>query len=460
MKTINYKKSSIHEVNLLLKLTIPLVLTGLIESSIGFTSTIFLAHLGVHELAAGAIVTRIFFTLMVVIWGALCSVSVLVAQKHGAKEDKSISDALRDGLWLGLLLMIPAILLLWNIAPILLLAGQDPTTVKLAEDYMRALAWGIPPDFVGLILLQFLIGLGHTRTNMIFTFLWVPLNIISNYVLIFGKWGFPALGIAGMGWGTTFAYWILVFILTAYLLLSRHYQRYFRPMLQWSPPRFLIELSKIGFPMGAMYFVELAYFLVLTLLMGHFGTQILAANQIALQYLMLLGALSFAMAQAVTVRMGHAIGANDISSAERAGYFGIYIAVIFMIGVALCYWFFPEKLIALDFNGEGAKELDVVRVAKNFLAICAVFQIVEAVRIVLFGALRSLKDTRFTLFASIISFWGIALPVGYLLAVPLHLNGAGLWWGMIIGALFSAVLLYLRFQYKIKKYQLSHTVRI
>ena len=96
MKTINYKKSSIHEVNLLLKLTIPLVLTGLIESSIGFTSTIFLAHLGVHELAAGAIVTRIFFTLMVVIWGALCSVSVLVAQKHGAKEDKSISDALRD----------------------------------------------------------------------------------------------------------------------------------------------------------------------------------------------------------------------------------------------------------------------------------------------------------------------------------------------------------------------------
>jgi MATE family multidrug resistance protein len=215
-----YTKFSSGEVNKLMKLVIPLVLTGFIESSVGFFTTLFLAHLGTQELAAGAVVQWIFFTLMVVLWGTLCSVSILIAQKYGAKDEKGIAQVLFDGLILSLYFVIPAFLLLRNIGPILLWAGQDPETVKLAQDYMQGLSWGLVPDFIGLVLMQFLIGLGHTRTNMVFTLFWVPLNILSNYALIFGKFGFPALGMAGIGWGTTLAYWILAVVLVLYLVMA------------------------------------------------------------------------------------------------------------------------------------------------------------------------------------------------------------------------------------------------
>jgi MATE family multidrug resistance protein len=194
------------EINTLLKLSLPMVMTGVMEASVGFFSTLFMAHLGAHELAAGAVVSWIFFTFLVIIWGTLTSVSGLVAQKFGEKNPQAISQILRDGLLLALLLAVPSILLLRNITPILLMAGQNPEIVQLGKSYMDGISWGLPADLLAMVLMQFLIGLGHTRTNLIFTLSWVPINIISNYIFVFGKLGVPALGIAGIGWGTSLAF--------------------------------------------------------------------------------------------------------------------------------------------------------------------------------------------------------------------------------------------------------------
>jgi MATE family multidrug resistance protein len=451
MSMAAYTKFSSGEINKLMKLVIPLVLTGLVESSVGFFTTLFLAHLGPQELAAGAVVQWIFFTLMVVLWGTLCSVSILVAQKYGAKDETGIAQVLADGLILALIFVVPAFLLLRNIGPILLFAGQDPATVGLAQDYMNGLAWGLVPDFVGLVLMQFLIGLGHTRTNMVFTLIWVPLNILSNYALIFGKFGFPAWGMAGIGWGTTLAYWILAVILVFYLLVAKEYRHYFRVIMKWRRSRFLGELCQIGIPMGSMYCIEIAFFLTITLMMGRINSEELAGNQIALQFLGQLSVVTFAVAQAVTVRMGHTLGAHQLSLAERAVYIGIVIAVSFMIVVAVVYWFFPEALIALDLDLTLEKNAAIIFYTKRFLAVCAVFEILEAMRFVLFGALRGLKDTRFTLLASIISFWGVSLPIGYFFSSTMQMGGFGLWCGIIVGAVLGAVLLLLRFRFKMKQ---------
>lgn len=204
--------------------------------------------------------------------------------------------------------------------------------------------------------------------------------------------------------------------------------------------------------MGLMYCVEVAFFFALTLVMGSFGDELLAANQIALQYLGVLMSIIFCIAQAITVRMGHLLGAGEISSAKRAAYVGICMSATLMLFVALCFWTFPSILISIDFDIYEPDNFETVRLATQFLAISAIFQVIEATRISLFGSLRGLKDTHFTLLSSIIGFWGIALPIGYILATRFHLKGVGLWWGMVIGACMSVILLAWRFKSKIKNY--------
>lgn len=201
-----------------------------------------------------------------------------------------------------------------------------------------------------------------------------------------------------------------------------------------------------------MYCVEVAFFFALTLIMGSFGSLVMAANQIALQYLGTLMAVIFSTAQAVTVRMGHLLGAGNKVAAEKSAYVGVLISMLFMLLVALCYWCFPAQLISIDFDVSKPENKEIVYFAKQFLMVTALFQIFDAIRISLFGALRALKDTRFTLFISIFSFWGIALPIGYLMATRLALGGAGLWWGMVLAASLSVLLLLWRFKSKMNYY--------
>jgi multidrug resistance protein, MATE family len=443
-------KFSRNEVNSLLMLLLPLVLNEFLNAAVGFSSNIFLARLGTQELAAGAVAIWIFITMMVVLWGTLCSVSVLVAQKFGEKNHAAIAEILRDGLILALLVSIPTVLLLRNIGPLLLLAGQDSVTASLGASYMKALSWGMMPDFVALVLMQFLIGMGHARTTMVFTLFWVPINILCNYAFTFGKFGFPALGMAGIGWGTSLTFALLAVGLIIYLVLNSNYRKYFEKALHWGKPEYLLELCQIGLPMGSMFCIEIGFFLTLTLLMGYWNTTLLAANQITLQFVGQVSIVSFAVAQAITVRIGHTLGANQPHLAERAGYIGVTMSFGFMFLIALFYWFFPETLLSIDLNLQNPNNAAIIHYAKQFLAIAALFQLIETVRFGLFGALRGLKDTRFTLLVSIFSFWGVSLPLGYLLATVFHLSGAGLWWGMVVGQICGTVLLYMRFRYKVR----------
>jgi MATE family multidrug resistance protein len=441
---------SSQQARLLSKLAIPLILTGCLESSVGFFSTLFLAHLGPHELAAGAVVFWIFFTILVIIWGTLSSVSVVVAQKFGEKNVKAIPMILRDALLLALILSVPTVILLRNISPILLWLGQEPDLVHLGKSYMDALSWGMPFDLVGMVLMQFIIGLGDTRTNMIFTLSWVPVNIVCNYVFVFGKLGVPALGIAGIGWGTSLAFFILSIVLTLFLYINKHYRAYVKNIFEAKKPQFLAELIHIGLPMGSMYCIEVAFFLTLTLLMGRFGSASLAANQITLQFLGQVSVVTFSLAQAVTVRIGHTITQTQTRIIEQITSSGVILAMSFMLLVLFSYVAFSHQLIGIDLNTQDPNNASIITFAKQFMIFGALFQIIESVRFIFFGALRALKDTRFTLLVSILSFWGTALPIGYLLAMVLDWKGAGLWAGTLVGQTVAVILLYYRFRLKVR----------
>lgn len=436
----------------LLKLVVPLATTGIMQASVFFFETAFLAHVSQTVLAAGALVSWLFGTLVTVVYGTLSSINILISHQYGANDHDGISQVVRDGLLLAVLMVIPLFLLFWNIPPVFLLLGQNPAIVSLATSYLHAMAWGILPNVIIIALLEFLMGLGHARTIMVFSSLSVSLTIFWSYTLIFGKFGLPALGIAGAGWGMTISYWVTVLVLVTYILSKENYNRYFYNLLPLRKPIFLWELLHVGLPMGAMLCIEVGFFFALTLVMGSISPLLLAANQVTLQYMGTLMAIIFSIAQAVTVRMGHFLGAKKISLAERTGYAGVFVSAIFMGIIAIIYWFFPSILISIDFNVHHPDNAGIIHDIEKLLVISALFQIFEAMRISLFGALRALKDTRFTLFTSILSFWCIALPIGYILATRYHFGGAGLWWGMVMGASFSVVLLSMRFKEKIKHY--------
>lgn len=434
----------------LMIIALPLVLTGTLQSSLGFFENIFLAHLGQRVLAAGALVSWLFFTMISLIFGILTSVNVLISHQYGAKNHAAISQVFRDAILLALIIVPSAFILFWNAADIYLLFGQSPELIELARLYLHALAWGLLPKFIFIVSYELLIGLGHSRTVMTITILSIPFYILFSYVLIFGKFGFPMLGIAGAGWGMTIADWIITTIVFSSLWFSKTYRQYVRSILTLTKPAYLWEMLRIGIPMGAMYCVETCYFFFMTISMGWISVATLAANQIAIQYLGFVICPVFSIAQAITVRMGHLLGAKEVYSAKQAAYAGLIFTLFFMIIIAGLYWFFPHVLIGIDLNVNDPGNFETVGLATAFLFISAFFQILESIRISLFGALRALKDTRFTLITSIICFWFVALPIGYLLSFPLHFGGQGFWWAMVAGAFCSVVLLLKRFDSKMK----------
>jgi MATE family multidrug resistance protein len=431
---------------ILFALALPLVVSGLVEASLGFTSTVFLSKLGPQVLAAGALVAWFFATMMIIVWGLFTAISVSVSHCHGANNRQGISHVLRDGFVLALVLALPITLLIWNLAAILQLLGQGRQLINIATPYFHALAWSILPDFTGLVLLQFVIGLGHARTNLVFTLSWVLLNIIANYILMFGHLGLPALGIAGLGWGTAFSFWITTIAWLFYLLSRRYYRPYFINLFQWQKPYYYWELIKVGIPTGAMWCIEITFFFTLIIIMGHIGINELAASQVAMQYTSLFVSILFSIAQAITVRVSNQLGAQNPRAIHNGVHAGLIMAVGIMLCLAIIAWTFPDFLISLDFNPHHATGVKVAHYARIFLAFACGFLLLEAIRIPLFGALRGLKDTRSTLLCSLLSFWLIAIPAGQLFRHYLHMGATGLWLGLLVSGFIGAAFLWWRYQ--------------
>lgn len=436
------------ELRALLQLGIPLMLSGLIESSPRFFNTFFLAALTRHEFAAGAISNWFFGTLMCILWGIFTAISILVAHASSEKNKSNVIVILRDGFLLAIILGIFAIVLIRHAAPMLIWLGQDPMIIKPAAIYLNALSWSIIPNFFTLVLLQFLLGLGHTRVNLFFSIFWVPFTILANYTLVLGKFGFHAYGIAGMGWGTTIAYSLATIGMLIYVCFHLNYKVYLKEF--WLVKSLVLgELFRIGLPVGLMFSVETAFFFGFNLLMGHQSINSLTANQITLQYLGVFIAVIFSFSQAMSVRIGYKLGESKNNDILTIIYVGIAVTLFIAIIIALLTWIFHLQLIKFDIDVSSAKYYGVVNEAQQFLKLCALFQLCETIRLILLASLRGLKDTSFALLISIISYFIVALPLGYLLATRFALSGIGLWWGVILGSICGTVFLILRLRHKI-----------
>lgn len=433
------------EVRACLALALPLAGAQLAQVATAFTDTVMMGLLGSQALAAGGLGATAFSQLLVMSIGMMSVIGALVAEAHGAGRPQEAGKIANQGLWLALVIAVPITILVWHMGPGLMWLGQSEANVQLATPYLRAIAWGFFPALGFAVLRNFVAALSQPRSVLVIVIGATGLNIVGNYILMFGWFGLPALGLAGMGWSSTLVYWSMFLVLAAYIL-SQPQLRTCGVLQQFrlDRQRFWTVLQ-MGWPVGVLSGVEAGLFVVTTFLMGLLGTVPLAAHHIALQTASITFMVPLGISYATTVRVGLKMGQGDRAGSRRAGYVGMGIGGVFMGLMALVFWVMPAAIVSIYLDLSDPSNREVVAMAVSLLGVAAMFQVFDGLQVIAAGALRGLKDTRIPMVLGILAYWGIGLSSGYGLGFLLDWGSVGLWWGLALGLAIAALVLSWRF---------------
>ncbi len=434
------------EIPATLALAIPIVVTQLAHISMSFVDTVMVGRLGAEALAGVALGNTVFFNIMIFCMGILMAVGPMVSQAFGADDADPIGRSVRQGLWLAGILGLVSSFIIWHADILLGWLGQSPENIARAISYLRAIMWGIFP-FLGFVALRsFMEAVSRPRTVTVIALVGVVLNVGLNMVLMYGHLGFPAMGLVGTGWASTGVFWINFLVLLGVVAREKGFASYrIFSRLGRPDPSYFKELFRIGWPIGASMGVETSLFMATVMMMGWISTTALAAHQVAIQCAAFTFMVPLGIGMASSVRVGQAVGRRDREGMVRAGLTGMVLSTVFMSGAALVFWIIPRPVVGLYLDLSAPANFDVVTVAVSLLAVAAVFQVVDGIQVSAMGALRGLKDTRMPMIISVISYWGIGLTSGYVLAFPMGYGEQGLWVGLVLGLASAAVLLTFRF---------------
>lgn len=439
------------EIKSSLQLAYPLIAALLAQIIMEIVNTIMLGRLSTNTLAAGGLGMAVFFTLIVLCNGIFSATGVMIARYYGAKKHSHIRHTLTQSFYLGLILSILCFTLLRFAPQFLRTIGQTPEIIELVSQFLYALSWGMPGLLSYFVLREFVTALSHTRLIMLLSLLSAPMIAGLNYILMYGKLGFKPLGIAGVGYATAFMEWFLFFALLYFITQNKKTRAYLRlhrlPSLNWHK---IFEILKLGIPVSATMGLEATLFTTATTLMGYFGADALAAHQIALQCATFAFMFPLGIAQATAIRVGLNIGAGSLQKAKYAGFAGLFLGLTMALITAIFFLLFPKQIISLFIDMNEPSIAVVLPIAVSFITVMALFQLVDATQVIMNGALRGMKDTFIPMWLALFAYWGSGMFVGYNLAFTFDMGGIGLWWGLGIGVGVSAVLLLLRFIYKIR----------
>jgi len=428
------------------KLALPLIASEVILALSGFIATVMVAHLGTVELAANSLVWKIYLTVILFFIGILYAISIMIAQSFGASDNKGISICFKQGLIMSILFSLPMMLMMWFAPTILVWTKQDPEVIRLATPLFHSIMWSMLPMNITIVIEQFLIGITKTRLVLMMSILLVPIEILFYYIFLFGECGMPVMGLAGIGYALTISYCIASTFFISYLYFSKRLKIYDLFKKWWVIERkFFLEIVRFGLPIGLMWCSELAFFAVVALMMGVFGVTVLAAYEIAHQYLIIALVVIFALSQSTAIRVGFEAGRNDRDKLQLTAVVNMMIGFSLISIFSFFYIFFPQAAIGLDIDIYSEAYKDVTTIALKFFPLIPIILAVDCVRIISNGALRGLKDTNVQLLISALGFWLIAFPTTYLLSFKLGFGGVGIWWGIIFSMFIIAIILLIRF---------------
>lgn len=425
-----------------IKLAFPIIIGELAQMALHIIDSAMVGAISYKQLAAAALVINAMNIPFVLGIGMTISVSQMVSMAHGRKDQPGVSHYLYNGFILCTATAILISLLLFACLPLLHHMGQDPEVVALAIPFMRLMAISIVPMLLFMTLKQFADGLEFTKTAMLLSLAGMPLNILLNWLLIYGHWGFPRLELQGAGWATLITRSLLFLVLGAIILKHKTFTAYIAlKQSQWHFNRKTMRaLLHIGVPSSLQIGMEAGAFAVSGILIGTFGAVPQAAHQIALSCASFTFMVSMGLAQAGSIRVSNAFGRSNWQQITVIGKSTLFTALFYGLFCAISFAVFRNQLPVL-FN----EDSQVVELAALLLLFAAVFQISDATQAIGAGLLRGIKDVRVPTILVGIAYWVVGLPLGYLLGFTFHLGARGMWLGLIAGLSLASVFLIVRF---------------
>ncbi|MTI33380.1 MATE family efflux transporter [Xanthovirga aplysinae] len=422
-------------------LAYPVMLSQLGHMLAGQADTLMVGRLGAKDLAAASLANSIFGIVMMFGIGVSMAVTPLVATAHGENDNKKVATIFKHGVLTVLItaLLLFVILLLGTDA--LRYMNQPDEVVQLAIPYSIYLSASLLPLMVFQAFKQFAEGLSDTKWAMYISVGANLLNICMNFVFIYGKMGFPAMGLNGAGLATLIARLLMALAMVLYVYNAGRFQKYWQKVnLKGFHRQEFRKILNIGLPTGFQFIFEVGAFSAAAIMTGWIGTHAQAAHQIAIS----LGAVTYMMASgigaAATVRVGNLFGGKDIADMRIAGFVAFGMGILFMAFMGGGFLLFKDILPHFYVTEE-----EVIGIASSLLIIAAFFQVSDGVQVVGLGALRGMGDVKVPTIFAVLAYWVVGLPVGYLLGFTFNMEAEGIWYGLLIGLSISGCLMLLRF---------------
>ncbi|MEJ2602842.1 MAG: MATE family efflux transporter [Gammaproteobacteria bacterium] len=426
----------------LLAISGPLIAAYLVEMAMLIIDMMIVGHLGSIELAAVGLAGDWFYVLLLIGMGTVSMVAVLVAHARGTGDTRGANRAVEQGLLVATLFSVPIMLLTWYLGPLLALAGQDPGVVASVGPYAQALTPAVPPILWFTVLRNYVTAIEKPMIIFTLSVAALVLNAGLNYALVFGRFGFPALGVFGAGLGTTVVSWLM------FVAMAVHVGGAGRELdIRWSrtfigiEPALFRRLVALGLPVAGAQLLSGGMFTVAAVLVGLLSATELAAQQIVYTVVYVSLSIAAGLGDAVRVRVAFGMGRGSPPAARQAAAITFRIGLAVLGVAALMLWLLPEAIVSLFLNLEDDGSAAVVSAAASIAIAAGLFQALIGLQIIAANAMRGLHDTRTPMRYAVLGYWILGLGSGTFACFTLGLGSTGLWWGMTAGVAVSSTLL-------------------
>ena len=429
-----------NEATSFMKLAVPMFLTQLALQLIQVNSVIQSGNYSTDVQAGIMLAGNLWFPIMVGIGGVLFFVTPMVAQLYGAKNIKDIGPLARQAVWLSIPIVLFGMFILSQASWILTMAKVDPKIIVYSEEYLSYFIFALPAILLSQPLRSLCEGVTKPLPITLLNILMLLIAIIGNYTFIYGNFGFPEMGASGAGLSAVIGTWTTFVLLIIYLRFKSAYGTELFKKIELPNIKILKEILTGGIPVGLGNFIELSMFSGAGIILGRFGSEVIAANGIALTIGGLFFMIPLSIGNAAAVRVGNNVGANNMKGAKYSSYFSLRLATVCALMMSLTIIINAEFLAGLLNDNT-----EVIALAVILLGFAAFFQVADGLAMASIGSMRGYKDTFGPMKIMAISYWGVGLPVGIILSitdlVTEQMGAVGMWTGMALGLLVAAVLM-------------------
>ncbi len=428
----------------LLVLGLPLIGGHLGQTAIGITDTLMLGRYDVDALAAQGVAGTYFYIFFLMGAGFAWAVMPMVASFAAEGDQTGLRRATRMGLWLSIAFSLCSLPFLLFSAPIFRLLQQPEDIIAGAQIYLGIAGWGIVPALGVMVIKSYLAALERTQPVLWIILASAAVNAIINWMLIFGNWGAPEMGIAGAAWASlvTQVFTLAGVILYAVLALPEH--DLFRRL--WKiDGAMMARVFALGWPIGLTTLSEVGLFSAATFMIGPFGNIAVATHVIVLQVATITFMVHMGLSNAATVRAGNAVGRNDAEHLARGAHVAFFMSLAMSLMTMVVFFAVPGTLVSLFMDADEPARADILLLGASLLAMAALFQLVDGAQVVALGLLRGVQDTKVPMVWAAISYWVIGIPSSLVFGFALNWGPVGVWVGLVVGLACAAVTLMWRF---------------